>query len=144
MHNSKEQIEIWKCDIDKFLKDRLKIELHPDKSKIISLDKAIPFVGFRVFYNYRLLKKFNRKNIKRRLQKFHISFIENKISYDKIYESIHGSFAYMSHANTYIFKKRLIEKLEKIFPSQVSKIEVNRYLKCNKQDSRVKIKPKII
>ena len=49
LHNSKEQIEIWKRDIDKFLKDRLKLELHRDKSKIIPLSRGIDFVGLEIF-----------------------------------------------------------------------------------------------
>lgn len=34
LHNSKEQLEIWKQEINEFLINRLKIQLHSDKSKI--------------------------------------------------------------------------------------------------------------
>ena len=66
LHKDKEQLEFYKEQINKFLKNNLKLELHPDKSKIISQNKPIPFVGFRIFNNYKLLRKFNRKNIQRR------------------------------------------------------------------------------
>ncbi len=49
---------------------------------------------------------------------------------------MHGSIAYMSNANTYLFRKKLIKQMEDKFPSQVSKIEINRYLKHNKQDNK--------
>jgi hypothetical protein len=41
LHNSKEQLEKWKSEINDFLNNELRIELHPDKSKIISLSKGI-------------------------------------------------------------------------------------------------------
>ena len=50
LHSSKEQLEIWKQEIDKFLKEKLKIELHSQKSRIISLSHGVDFVGFRNFF----------------------------------------------------------------------------------------------
>ena len=130
LHQSKEQLKIWKKQIDKFLNNKLKLELHPDKSRIISLSKPIPFVGFRVFYYHKLLKKFNQRNIKKRLDKFNILFSNNQITYDKIYESIQGSFAYAKNANTYNFRHNLIKKMNKYFPNEISEIEINRFLKA--------------
>ncbi len=119
----------WKEEINLFLQEKLKIELHPDKTRIIPLNKSLPFVGFRVFYHYKLLKKFNQKSIQNRLNKFYNDFLQNKINYDKIYESMQGSFAYMKHAQTYLLRMKLANQIEKNFPKEVSYIEVNRYLK---------------
>src|SRR3989344_4798312 len=69
LHSNKKILEIYKDKINKYL-NYLKLELHPNKSKIISLTKPINFVGFRIFYYYKLLKKFNRKNIQEKLNKF--------------------------------------------------------------------------
>jgi len=129
MHSSKEQLINWEIKINRFLKNELKIELHPDKSKIIPITKPVSFVGFRVFYNYKLLKKFNRKNIQRKLRNFSILFVENKISYDKVYEIMYGSFAYLRQADSYKFRSRLVRHITRCFPNEVSYIEINRYLK---------------
>jgi len=129
LHSSKKQLRTWKDEINLFLQKELKIELHPDKTRIISLNKPLPFVGFRVFYHYKLLKKFNQKSIQSRLNKFYNNFLQNKIDYDKIYESMQGSFAYMKHAQTYILRIKLADQIEKNFSKEVSYIEVNRYLK---------------
>ena len=64
LHESKEQLEKWKEQIQTFLEENLKIELHKDKSKTISLSKGIDFVGFRNFYYFRLLRKRNIRRIK--------------------------------------------------------------------------------
>ena len=50
LHQSKEQLEIWKDKINYFLNNNLRLELHQEKSKIISLSRGIDFVGFRNFY----------------------------------------------------------------------------------------------
>ena len=59
LYESKEQLEKWKEEIDKFLKEKLKIELHTQKSRIIHLSKGVDFVGFRNFYHHKLLRKRN-------------------------------------------------------------------------------------
>ncbi len=59
LHSSKSQLKIWKQKINEFLKNKLSLELHPDKSRIISLSKGIDFVGFRNYYYFKLLRKRN-------------------------------------------------------------------------------------
>ena len=39
LHSSKGQLKIWKNKIEDFLKEKLKLELHPDKSRIIKIRK---------------------------------------------------------------------------------------------------------
>jgi len=63
LHKSKEQLDKWKIKIDIFLKEELKIELHKEKSRIISLSHGIDFVGFRNFYFHKLLRKRNIRKI---------------------------------------------------------------------------------
>ena len=103
LHSSKEQLQIQQKEIDSFLREELKLELHPDKSKIISLSKGIDFVGFRNFYNYKLLRKRNIKDIKRKIYLFR----KEKIGEDKFYEIWQGWNAYANWANSYNSINRL-------------------------------------
>jgi hypothetical protein len=57
LHRDKGILETRKQEIDLFLKQNLEIELHPEKSRIIPLNKGVTFLGFRIFSKYRLLKK---------------------------------------------------------------------------------------
>lgn len=57
LHSSKERLEIWKNEINNFLNEKLKIELHKGKSRIIHLSRGIDFVGFRNFYHFKLLRE---------------------------------------------------------------------------------------
>jgi hypothetical protein len=90
LHSSKEQLKIWKKEIEIFLKNRLNLELHPDKSKIINLSKGIDFVGFRNFYYYKLLRKRNIRNMQKKINLFN----QGNISYEKLFESFEGWNAY--------------------------------------------------
>ena len=140
LHSSKEQLEIWKQEINEFLKEKLKLELHSSKSKIVSLSRGITFLGFRIFYYHKLLKETNRKRILRELEEVKGLFSKNEINYDKIYESFQGSFAYMKHANTYKLRKTIGNKIEEYFPNQISSIEVNRLIKNSKINHYQKMK----
>ena len=112
MHSSKEQLEIWKQEIDEFLRENLKIELHPEKSRVISLLRGVDFVGFRNFYHHILLRKRNIKNMERKIN------LLNKwgISYEKLLESFQGWNAYAKWANSY--------SLIKHFSGQISRVKI--------------------
>jgi retron-type reverse transcriptase len=110
LHNSKEQLETWKKEIDKFLKENLKIELHSEKSRIISLSRGIDFVGFRNFYYYRLLRK---RNVKKMLIKIKL-FKEELISYEKLLESYQGWNAYAKWANTFKLREKVSQMIGNI------------------------------
>jgi RNA-directed DNA polymerase len=103
LHSSKWQLEIWKEQIDKFLKNELKVELHPDKSKVIPLSKGIDFVGFRNFYYYRLLRK---RNIGEIISKIN-AYNQNLISESQLSESLQGWCAYAKWANSFNLIKSL-------------------------------------
>ena len=110
LNSSKEQLINWKKQIKDFLKERLKLELHPDKSKIISLSKGVDFVGFRNFYYFKLLRKRNINNMKRKIKLFN----DYRIDYNKFLESFQGWQAYAKWANTNKLIDRIIKEDIKI------------------------------
>ena len=109
LHKSKEQLEVWKDLIDKFLKEILKIELHHQKSKVISLSKGIDFLGFRCFYNHVLLRKRNIRKIEKKV----LSFSKNQSNYVQIIESYQGWQAYAKWANTLHLRRRIAREIYK-------------------------------
>jgi len=109
LHKSKEQLEEWKEEIDKVLREKLRLELHPDKSKIIPLSKGIDFVGFRNFYHFRLLRKRNIRSIEQKVELFIQGFIDE----DGINESLQGWRAYAKWADSYGLYKNIKMELNK-------------------------------
>jgi retron-type reverse transcriptase len=104
IHKSLEQLGIWKEKINKFLRERLKLELHPDKSRIIELKRGVDFVGFRNFYYFRLLRKRNIINMKRKIERFK----QGLLSKDKLLESFQGWNAYAKWANSFRLRRKLL------------------------------------
>ncbi len=107
LHNSREQLEEWKKKIDEFLIEKLKIELHPDKSKIISLSRGIDFVGFRNFYYHKLLRKRNIRKMFSRVEKYK----KEEISREKLLESFQGWNAYAKWANSLNVRRDVVKKI---------------------------------
>ena len=77
LHSSREQLENWRNQISNFLKAKLKLELHPQKTKIDRLSRGFDFVGFRNFYYQRLLRKRNLRGMKKKVRDFICGKISN-------------------------------------------------------------------
>ena len=115
LHKSKEQLETWKNEINSFLKNKLKIELHPSKSHVLRLNSGINFLGFRIFYNHKLLRKSNIRNFERKFNNLRILFDEGIIGREKALEVLEGWLAYCSYANTHKYRRHLIRNFNKYF-----------------------------
>ena len=107
LHNSKQQVEEWKEQINEFLKEKLKLELHPEKSRIIPLSEGIDLVGFRNFYHYKLLRKRNIRKILTKIEEYK----NDIISKEKMIEIFQGWQAYAKWANTYKLRKEIIKDI---------------------------------
>ena len=115
LHKSKIQLEIWKSKINTFLKEKLNLELHKNKSKITNINSGINFLGFRIFYNYKLLRKSNQRNFEKRLNQMKFFLKEGIINKEKAINCFEGWLAYCSHADTYKYKIHLINLFSQYF-----------------------------
>ncbi len=107
LHRSKSQLEIWKSQIDEFLKERLRIELHPQKSKIISLSRGVDFVGFRNYGHFRLIRM---RNVRKMYSKVE-NYKKSEISKEKLLESFQGWNAYAKWADTLNLRRKVVKKI---------------------------------
>ena len=128
LHRSKKRLNYFQKEITKFL-ETIKLELHPEKTKIIPLQKGVTFLGYRVFYHYRLLRKRNIRKFNIKLKEFNNKYCNKEITYDNIYDSMEGWTANAKQANTYSLRKSLLKRFENEFKYEISSKEVNRYLK---------------
>jgi RNA-directed DNA polymerase len=107
LHSSKKQLEEWKNKINNFLNNNLKLQLHPEKSKIIPLSRGVDFVGFRNFYYFRLLRKRNIRKMKSKINLYK----NNQITKNKIIKIYQGWQAYAIWANTHNLREEMIKQL---------------------------------
>jgi len=64
----KRQLKQWKKALENYLAG-LRLVLHPNKTQIYPSDRGIPFLGFRVFPEYRMVRKQNTRRYRRHLRK---------------------------------------------------------------------------
>ena len=105
LHKDKRILFQYMNKIEKYLKF-LKLELHPDKSEIHALRNGITFLGYRIFYHYRLLRKRNiryfNKKLNEKLELYNNGLIDDK----KLKGFLDGWEGYSKFANTYNFNKK--------------------------------------
>lgn len=107
LHQSRGRLEKLKLEIDMFLREKLKLELHSQKSRIIPLSRGIDFVGFRCFWHYRLLRKRNIRKIFLKVDKYK----NGEVSKEKILESFQGWNAYAKWGNTLKLRREILKKI---------------------------------
>ena len=135
LHQSRKVLEIYKEKINQFLQEKLDIELHPDKSQVLKLEKGICFLGFRVFYHHKLIRKKNMKKFEKRLEEMKKLYQKEKIDREKVIEKFEGWLAYASQGNTYKYRKRITSIFNQYFPTQpkIKIIHVKKHEKFNNQ-----------
>ncbi|HLD12272.1 MAG TPA: reverse transcriptase domain-containing protein [Candidatus Nanoarchaeia archaeon] len=106
----KEQLVFWKEKIDCFLRETLLLELHPEKSKIISLARGVDFVGFRNFYYFRLPRKRNVKNMERKV----VLYSKKEFADDEITKIFQGWRAYVAWSQSYHVRKRVAAEIYRV------------------------------
>jgi hypothetical protein len=121
LDRDKQVLEMHLSNIERFL-PYLKIKLHPDKTKILPLRNGITFLGYRVFYNFKLLTKRNIRYFYRRLDGVIEEYNLGLISKDRLECRLNGWFGYAKFADTFNLRRVIVEKInskiinrEKIF-----------------------------
>ena len=115
LHRNKEVLKKYESRINQFLKEKLQLELHREKTKIILLNQGISFLGFKIFYHHKTLQRKNKNKFKNKLIKTKKEYNKGKIDREKIIEVFEGHLAYASNANTYKYRKRITKNFNKNF-----------------------------
>ncbi len=110
LHKDKRVLLEYKIKIEKYLKF-LKLELHPEKSEIHALRNGITFLGYRIFYHYRLLRKRNINYFKRRLTEKTELYRSGLISENELKGFLDGWNGYSDFANTHNFNQKVTKLL---------------------------------
>jgi retron-type reverse transcriptase len=108
LHESKEKLRFWKDKINEFLENELKLELHPDKSKIIPLSNGIDFVGFRNFYYFRLLRKRNITKMFLVIKKYQMGDITG----EKLMDCFKGWQSYSKWADSHKLRSDMLLSID--------------------------------
>jgi RNA-directed DNA polymerase len=113
LHRSKRRLEYFMCEITTFLIN-LQLELHPDKTQIVPLQKGAKFLGYRVFYYYKLLCKRNMSRFYKRFEKQLDKCKRGEMTPEDLIEKLQGWFGYAKWANTFKVRENIIKQIEQL------------------------------
>ena len=94
-----------------FLKEKLKLEIHPQKMSIEKYQRGIDFLGYIVFPHHKLIRIKTKKRIIRNLKLRVSDYKEGCISEISLEQSIQSYLGVLSHADTHEFKEWLKNKI---------------------------------
>ena len=112
LHDKYKILDDFKVIIDNYLIKNLKLELHPTKSKIIPLRNGINFLGYRIFYHYKSLRKSNIRKFERKFNEKLKLYEQGLFNYEGFIKSLQGWLGYAMWANTYKLRTSLVKIID--------------------------------
>ena len=96
--------------IQSFLETKLKLKLHPNKVSIRKVKQGVDFLGYVIFFNYKLLRTKTKKRILAKLKKRVTEFKAGLISKHTLDQSLNSYLGVLSHADSYELKQELLNQ----------------------------------
>lgn len=97
--------------IKKFLRQKLKLELHPNKVTIRKFREGIDFLGYNILPNYKILRAKTKKRIIKRIREKVLDYKNGEISEENLTAVTQSYFGVFSHANMYEFIQNFKNKV---------------------------------
>lgn len=98
--------------IKQFLKSKLDLTLHPQKIILRKFQSGVDFLGYIVFPTHILPRTKTKRRLIKKIKERINEYRSGKIAKEKLEATINSYLGYLSHANTYLFRKELIEMIK--------------------------------
>lgn len=108
---SRERLETMHREIESFL-CRLRLSLHPRKSRVYRCQDGFPFLGFRLFPDHARLVRANVVHFRRRLRILRQDYYSGRLEMDNVRQSVLAWIGHAMHGDTW----RLREQIFDAFP----------------------------
>lgn len=118
--DDKRQLWAWKDAIRARLA-ALRLTIHERESTVYPVTTGIPFLGFRVYPDHRLLKRRNGVAFARRLRGWRRLVVRRKLTLADLTPRVRGWIAHASHGDTWGLRRALLAR-ETFEVSQTSKV----------------------
>lgn len=92
-----------------FLREKLKLELHPDKIHLKTLTSGMDFLGMVNFADYRILRTKTKKRILRKIKEKNFLLREKFISEESFSQTLQSYLGILSHCRGHKIKRRISE-----------------------------------
>lgn len=126
VHNDKLYLEDTLQKIKTFLHERLKLSLNP-KTTIINAKNGVDFCGYRIYKDYRKIRKRSPKHMRAAIR----AYRHEKITKDRLLKSYASWEGHAKHADTYNLQQKLKGQIE----TEIKKKELKAYDNSSKPDN---------
>ncbi len=96
--------------IDRFLKEKLALDLHPKKVAIIKYSQGVDFLGYIALPHYRLVRLKTKKRMFKKLKKRVVEYNNGKINRRALNQSVQSYLGVLCHANAYKLSQELLNQ----------------------------------
>lgn len=111
LSDSKAQLWEWRRDIEGFLSNRLMLALNHKTAIFPVASRGVDFLGYRIWPDYRLLRKNSVKRMKRKIRAYNRKYAAGEITAGEINASVQSWLGHAKHANTYRIRQKLMGAL---------------------------------
>ena len=111
LDNKNECIRVMR-EINDFLNDRLHLKLNK-KSKYFHNKYGINFLGYRIFNDYRLLRKNSIKKIKKNVRIWKKRYKDDLLKNKEVELSLNSWYAHIKHCDSYGLKNKINDMVTK-------------------------------
>ena len=98
--------------IQEFLKRELDLELHPQKIILRKFSSGVDFLGYVIFPTHILPRTKTKRRLIKKIKQRIIEYQQGKTTKEKLKATINSYLGYLSHSNSYNFKKELMEMIK--------------------------------
>jgi retron-type reverse transcriptase len=111
VHHSKQFLQNILAEISGYLENVLKLTLNR-KTQIFPVGpRSVDFLGYRIWPDYRLLRKANIKRNKRKFKKYQREYSDGIIDLKNIHPGILSWLAHCKHADTWQLRNKVLKNL---------------------------------
>ncbi len=103
--------------ISEFLDSKLELKLNP-KTNIFKAKNGVDFVGYRHWHTHKKIRKANLKRMYKRIKKINRLYADNQIDFEKINKSIQSFLGHIKHADTYNFRRKMLNNIKLVRKEQ--------------------------
>ena len=104
---SKEYLVQLLPQIRSFLKEKLKIQIHPKKVTITKFGRGIDYLGYVLFPHFTLVRKRTQKRALRKINEKILLYKREETPKDKVHATLMSYLGVLSHADTFRFSEKL-------------------------------------
>lgn len=108
LSKDRDELILWRSKIDQFVRERLNIQLHPARRKLLPVSNGVDFLGYIIRHNYILARRRVVNNLKAKIKAFKQSKVKD---WNKFKDMIASYLGHLKHANSFKLQKKILEGL---------------------------------